>query len=261
MLPPSRVSHPPAMRVLVTTPATATAPVKNASVWEDFVDIFYAPVSVFMRRRDGRWLLPLLVYTLLSAGIFFALRPMMQPMMDRQLAQQVEAARARGASPAQIEQTQKIGRAMTDSPWAMAPIVIMIPITVFLIALGLWVVSKLFGSTQSLGQSMTIATYANFPRVLVGIVSVALLYASGSEGISSQYAVGLSPAALMPSETSPYVLALLSRLELGTVWTTVLLAVGVYVIGRVSKSSAALTAIGVWLLATLLVIGQASMQA
>jgi hypothetical protein len=243
------------------TPATAAAPVKNASVWEDFVDIFYAPVSVFTRRRDGGWALPLLVYTLLSTGILFAMRPMMQPMMDRQLAATVEKMRADGAPAAQVAQAEKMGRAMSDSPWAMIPIVVMVPVAVFLVALALWIASKLFGSTQSLGQSMTIATYANIPRVLVGIVAVAVLYVTGSEGISNQYSTGLSPAALLPADTSPLVLGLLSRLELGVVWATVLLGVGVYVIGRVSKQSAGFTAFVVWLLATLLVLGTAAMQA
>jgi hypothetical protein len=245
----------------VTTPAAATAPVKPASIWEDFVDIFYAPSSVYERRRNAGWGLPLLVYTLLSAVMLFAARPMMQPMLERQASMQIEKMREQGMSGPQLESASKMTRGMIDSPLALIPIVLFVPLGVFLSALVLWMASKTFGSAQSLGQSMTVATFANFPRVLVGIVSLLILYATGSEGMSSQYAAGLSPASLLPDDTSVLVLALLSRLELGVIWATILLGVGTHVIGRVSKQSAAMIALAVWLLASLFVVGGAAMQA
>jgi hypothetical protein len=246
----------------VTTPDIASAPVKNASIWEDFVDIFYAPVAVFTRRRDGRWALPLLVYVVLSGALLFASRPLMQPMLDRQMAAQMEKMRGQSElSAEQRERALEMQRKVVDSPFALVGGLVFLPVAVFLVALGLWLVGKLFGSAHSLGQSMTIATYASFPRLVVGFIATAILFATGSDGVSSQYAMGLSPAALLPADTSTTVLALLSRFELGTVWATVLLGVGVYVIGRVSKQSAALTAFGVWVLATLLVLGSGAMQA
>jgi hypothetical protein len=244
----------------MTTSATTTIPATSASRWEDLVDIFYAPSAVYERRRDGRWGLPLLVYTLLSALVLFASRPMMQPMLERQAAQQMEKLREQGMSGEQLEMAAKMSRSMMDSPLTLIPMVAGIPIAVFVSALALWAASRLFGGTQSLGQSMTIATFANVPRLLVSIVALGLLYATGSEGMSSPYAAGLSPAALLPDDTSGIVLALLSRLELGVLWATVLLGVGVHVIGRVSKQSAATIAGLVWLLATIFTVGSAAMQ-
>src|ERR671932_2052109 len=43
----------------------------KASVWEDFIDIFYAPSQVFERRRDGRFGLALLVLALLTGILFY----------------------------------------------------------------------------------------------------------------------------------------------------------------------------------------------
>ena len=244
----------------MTEPAAATMPVKKSSVWEDCVDIFFAPRSVYERRRDGRWGVPLLIYTLLSAVLLFAARPMMQPMLDRQIAAQAEQMNQQEMSAEQRERAMEMSRGMMESPYAIIPIALVVPIAVFLVALLLWVAGKLFGSTQSLGQSITIATFASFPRLLIGIIALAILYATGSEGMSSQYASGLSPATLMPEGTSTMVLALLSRFELGTIWATVLLGVGTYVMGRVSKQSAAIVAVLVWIVATLFTVGSAAMQ-
>ena len=49
----------------------AETPPEKASLWEDFIEIFFAPSAVFARRRDGRFWLALIVYTLLI-GAFFA---------------------------------------------------------------------------------------------------------------------------------------------------------------------------------------------
>ena len=244
----------------MTTPDVTAAPVKPASVWEDCIDIFYAPTTVYERRRNGRWALPLLIYTLLTAVMMFAARPMMAPMLEKQAATQIEKMREGGMTGAQLENASKVTRAMIDSPYALIPIVLFVPLGIFISALLLWIFSKLFGSTQSLGQSMTIATFANFPRLVIGIISLGILYATGSAGISSQYSAGLSPASLLPDDTSVIVLAMLSRLELGVIWATILLGIGTYVIGRVSKQSAALVALLVWLCATLFAVGSAFMQ-
>ena len=72
----------------MTTPAasldsTPAAPAKPAALWEDFVDVFTQPAAVFDRRRDGRFGRALLALTVLGAVIFFATRPLVQPLFDR----------------------------------------------------------------------------------------------------------------------------------------------------------------------------------
>jgi hypothetical protein len=46
----------------------AAAPPK-ASRWEDFIDIFYAPSSVYARRADSGLLLPIVVVTNLTGAL------------------------------------------------------------------------------------------------------------------------------------------------------------------------------------------------
>ena len=70
------------------------APAK-ASLWEDFVDIFYAPSSVFARRANGEWGKPLLFLVITGTVLFFVTKNAMQPIMDAEFARQSAAAMRR----------------------------------------------------------------------------------------------------------------------------------------------------------------------
>src|SRR5882757_9613269 len=69
-----------------------SVPVKTASRWEDFIDIFYAPASVFERRASSGWGIPAMVVTVLVALIFFANKGVMQPIMDAEFTRATAAA-------------------------------------------------------------------------------------------------------------------------------------------------------------------------
>ena len=66
-------------------------PVKPASRWEDFIDIFYAPSSVYARRANSGFGIPMLVVTVLVGAIFLANSGVMQPIMDAEFARQTAA--------------------------------------------------------------------------------------------------------------------------------------------------------------------------
>src|SRR2546429_3167920 len=70
----------------------------KASLWEDFVDIFYAPSSVFARRSDGKFGLPLLLLIVIGVVLFFLTKNAMQPIMDAEFARQTAAAMRKNPS-------------------------------------------------------------------------------------------------------------------------------------------------------------------
>src|SRR4051812_33354117 len=66
------------------------APAK-VSLWEDFVDIFYTPSSVFARRADGKFGMPLLILIAAATLLFFLTKNAIQPVMDAEFARQTAA--------------------------------------------------------------------------------------------------------------------------------------------------------------------------
>src|SRR6266550_4239673 len=64
----------------------------TAAVWEDFVDIFYAPSYVFARRQNGNVWIPILVVTILMGTVYFMISGAMQPIFDAEFNRQAAAA-------------------------------------------------------------------------------------------------------------------------------------------------------------------------
>ena len=74
-------------------------------------------------------------------------------------------------------------------------------------------------------------------------------------------AISLSPARFVPpDQMNPIALQFLGRFDLITIWVTILLAIGLYVTGKVSKSRATVFGIIIWLLGALPALRQAYMS-
>jgi hypothetical protein len=110
-----------------------------------------------------------------------------------------------------------------------------------------WVVSRIVGAKESFAVAMMIATYSQFPH-LIDIISNAVqgLFLSPSS-ITSHYSVSLSPARFLDPDTSPFLLAVLGAIDVFTLWSVVLVGLGLYVTARIGKDRAAIAAALVWL--------------
>ena len=72
------------------------------------------------------------------------------------------------------------------------------------------------------------------------------------------YSISFSPARFMdPDTTSPILLAFAGRVDIFVLWSTVLLAIGLHVLGRVPRTQAYIVAAVVWLLGVLPALGGA----
>jgi hypothetical protein len=113
-------------------------------------------------------------------------------------------------------------------------------------------VGKLFDSVQTLGQGLMVATYAQFPRVLLGLLLMTiqgfLMDLSTADRI---YDVTFSAARFAGDGTSELMLVILSRFDVFIIWTTVLLGIGLHVTGKIPKSKAMIAAFIVWALGAL----------
>ena len=209
-----------------------TAPAKPAALWEDLIDIFTSPAAVFRRRRDGRFWLPLLMFTLISGASFYVGRPVIRGAFERQMSVQVAKIQADPNIPAdRKEAIANQMRGAVDSPWALVFPVVGLPIALFLTALALWLVGKLFGSGASLGQAMAVTSIAGIPRAVLGLVVAAVSLALGRDA-GTIYGITASPAAFLGPDASPVTAAMLARLDVGVLWHTVLLGVGLALMGR-----------------------------
>jgi hypothetical protein len=126
------------------------------------------------------------------------------------------------------------------------------PIAIFFTGLFLWIVGKFFGAKQTLGAALMVAAYANVIKVLgaiIGAVEVLLLDTSSMNGVM-RLSLGVGRF-FDPDTTSPVLMALVGRIDVFTIWVTILLGIGLSVTGRISRANAMLAAAIVWILGAL----------
>jgi len=221
----------------------------RASLWEDFVDIFYAPSQVFARRADGKFGMPLLFLVVVCAVLAFLTKNAMQPVMDAEFARR--SAEMMRKNPNLTAEQMASGRGFFET---FGPIFFAIGITVSVFGTGLvlWLVGKLFDAKESVAAAIMIATYAEMPRIVQILVNAAQGLFMAPEKLTSMYSVGISPARFMdPDHASPVILALASRVDPFVIWITVLLAIGLHVIGKIPKQQAYIAAAITWVVGAL----------
>lgn len=228
-----------------TDPERAAAKAASAGRWEDFVDIFHAPSQVFARRESSGYAVPMLVVTLVLGGIFLANSGVLQPIMDAEFARASAAAMRRNPqiTPEMMDKGRRMGEV-----FAKIGVFIGTPIALFLIGLVLWVVGKLFGAVQTLSAAVMVASYSYVPKIVEGLLLGVQGLLMDSASLDGRYRLSFSPARFLdPETTSPVLLAMAGRVDLFTIWVSVLLAIGLAVTGRIPRRQAALAVVIVWI--------------
>jgi hypothetical protein len=220
-------------------PDAAPEAPKTASRWEDFIDIFYAPTSVFARRERSGFGIPMLVVTVLVGGIFLANSGVMQPIMDAEFQR------------ATASEMMEKGRAIGET-FAKIGAFVFIPVGMFLTGLALWLVGKLFDAKASLAAAIMVASYAFVPRIVEQVINGVQGLLLDPASLNGRYRLSLGAGRFLdPDTTSPILLALVGRADLITIWITVLLAIGLSVVGKIPRQRAAIAAVLVWFLGAL----------
>jgi hypothetical protein len=122
----------------------------------------------------------------------------------------------------------------------------------------LWACGKLFEAKETLTQATMVAAFAFMPRIIEGLVVAVQGLLLDPSSFTGRWRVSLGVGRFLdPDATSPALLALVGRLDVFTIWVTVLLAIGLAVTGRIPRVRAAMAAALVWLLGALPLLLQA----
>jgi hypothetical protein len=227
------------------------APAK-AGLWEDFVDIFYAPSTVFARRANGQFGLALLFLVVVATLLYFVTKNATQPIMDAEFARR--SADMLAKNPNMTAEQLASGRGMMET---LGPLFFGIGLTVTVLGTGvvLWLVGKLFDAKETVAAAIMVATYAEVPRILQVLTNAAQGLFMAPEKLNSTNSVGFNLARFMdPDHASAVAIAVASRVDLFTIWVTVLLAIGLHVVGRIPKQQAAIAAAITWVVGALPVL-------
>lgn len=216
------------------------APPPAASRWDDYLDIFIAPSRAFERRRDGHFGHAMLVFIVLVGLIYFGTRSAMEPIY---MAEFERGMRSRpGVTPEQIEQMRGMA-----GMFGLIFVFVGTPIVMFVTGLVTFVAARLASITVTVAQAIAIVALSNFPRLIGAVVGALQALLMDEQKLTSQYVVHLGPARFMDPETgSKLLLAVAGRADLFTLWLTVLIGLGLKVVGKSSTGQAVAAAALVW---------------
>ena len=232
----------------VSTDPSAPAPDK-ASVWEDFLDIFYEPSQVFRRRAEGNFWIPMLMVAVLMGALAYANRNIMRPVFDAEFARNMTAAMQKNP-----QLTQDAVNKMKDFSFTVAQYgtVLMIPIMILVLAFVVWVLVKAFGARISWNAALIVTSFAMIARVVQQVaISVQGLILDPAH-IVSRFSVQVGPGRFMNADTvQPVVGAVMDHLDVFVLWGVVLTAIGVAVIGKLPKAKAWAFGVTFWVVTLL----------
>jgi hypothetical protein len=224
-----------------SAPVAPTPP--KAALAEDFVDIFFSPREVFARRANSGFVLVMIIVTLLLGGLFLVNRGTMESIMDAEFARGM--AEAMKANPSMTQEQMDAGKKFAGYTMSIGAFVF-IPIVMLLTGLGAWLTTRLLGAKISYAAATMIATYAYLPRVLesLGISLQGMLL--DTSAMRGRFQLSLGVGRFLDPEMSPGLLGLVGRLDVFTLWVTVLIAVGIAVVAKLPREKAIAAGALVW---------------
>ena len=213
---------------------TSAVPPEKASVVEDFIDIFYAPSTVFARREKSGFWTQLLVITLLTALFVFASRAVFSQIFDAEFAR--GAAKAIAKNPQVTQEMMDRMKPMQEKITSFVFYVIT-PIIIFVTALVVWLVGKVLSIKLTYTQAAMITTLAWIPRLVGGLLGALQVLVMDTTNVTSPFALGFSPARFMnPDTTNGKLFGLMGSLDVFALWYAVLIGIGIAVMGKVPRS-------------------------
>jgi hypothetical protein len=233
----------------------AGAQAQRAAIWEDFIDIFFAPSSVFARRTNGSVWAPLLVVTIALGALVYLNSGVLQPMMEAEFNRGMAAAMRSNPrfTPEMADRFRETGIRIAQFAGF-----VFVPIAILATGTALWLIGKLFEAKQAYRAALVVAAYSYVPKILEAVIQGAQGLLLDPAQLNGRYRITLGVGRFLdPDSTSQLLLAIVGRIDVFTIWVTILLAIGLSVTGGISRSRAFLAAPLIWAVGAVPVVLQA----
>jgi bacteriorhodopsin len=225
---------------------------------EDVINIFIKPTSAFENNRNASFVKPALVQMVILTALAFALNNLISPYLDADFQRGVTLAAQKGTPmPAQA-----VAMGAKFAGYSLFAIGILGPwLTAIFGGLFTWIGARIVGAKLTYGQSATVASWSAFPSILAFITMGILGVLADPTTVRGVTDAQLGPGRFVdPMTTPPVLLTLLQSLDLFSIWTVVLLGIGVAVVARVSTGTGMIASVIKWALVALFTVGAAALR-
>jgi hypothetical protein len=217
--------------------------VGQSSLVEDLIDVFFSPAAMFTRRAGRPSWAAYAIVTVLLAAAFYSSLGALQGFFDAEL---MRAMADMAAKNPQLTADQIAGMQGTmEASFKYGGFVVM-PFLLLVLGACVWLVAKILGGELGYGGGVMIASFAYLPKVLESLlVSVQSLVIDTSK-FTGRYEFSWGVGRFLDPAMPQGMQNLLGRIDLFTLWTTLLIAVGLAYSAKVPKSKAYAGAAIVW---------------
>jgi hypothetical protein len=217
------------------------------SAWGRLVGVLVSPVKTFESiARRPTWGVAFVVLVVLAAASGVLAWQRVDSQQMRESTREQVAARGQALNDEQLDQAVKFTQIVGYGCSAAMP-----AIAYLIAALALWGAFKVAGGEIGFPGSLAVTVHGMMPWGVAALLAVPVVLARGTvdyDQLRAGIMLASSAAALAPADASQVTLAVLSSLDVFSLWTIVLLAIGFAAAARVSRAKAAITVTVLWLL-------------
>jgi hypothetical protein len=245
----------------VSSPTVQTPEsVEGSNSFSRIFGVLFSPKTTFESiARRPTWLLPLVLLCIAESAIVgvYGHRVGWRSLIEKQLANNSQF---QALAPA--EQESRIQIALKYTPTIAYTEVILGPFLVAVILAGVfWLIFNMaVGAKIGFRLSLAVVCYALVPGIFLSLVGVLILYLKDPSTVDLQHLIASNAGAFVSSDSSKWLVALLSSVDLFVFWEMILLAFGFSAAApkKVSFGGAFAWIFVLWLLVVMIRVGFAA---
>ncbi|MDR3793202.1 MAG: YIP1 family protein [Terracidiphilus sp.] len=231
--------------------------------WERVSNTFTAPSKTFNDIAAGNksWWLPFLIMLVFSYLFFGAIQMKIGWPQVAENAMHMNAKaeeKLAQAPPETREQALKVTQYSIEGSFLASPLVVLAASAI--ISLVLWgTINFIFAGKATFPAIFSVWMFASLPGTIKAILGSIVAFFTAPESFNIQnFAPTSIGAFLSPTDTNAAIYKLATALDVTTIWSMALLAIGVAAVARVKRSSGYIAVFGWWGLLTLISVGWAA---
>ena len=209
--------------------------------FERIIGIFTSPTKTFESiARKPDWFIPLIVMLLFAAATGFIASDRID--FEGTMREQLEGNRM---TEEQREKAIEMGGGMQKAGPYLG--VLFTPIILLIIAGLIMLGHKIMGGAGDFGAYFSVAVYGWFPQFIKGLLVTIILLAGEPKTINEMMVAAYSnPGFLADPSTNPVLFAFLTKLDVFTIWSLILMTIGYSIVSRGSRMRSAVIVVGLW---------------
>jgi len=247
----------------VQPPAEATP---GLSEWQRVTNTFTAPSKTFddIKRGNKSWWMPFVILSLvgyiLFAAIFFKIG--MTKVVENQIRMDPKAEERLAQVPAdQRELQEKISIYVTEGVFIANPLFVLAGTAIGSLVL-LGTINFVFGGKATFGGIFSVWMFAGLPGVVKVLLGTLVIFLAGEpDTFNIKNFAPTNLAAFVfpnPLEANKALYSLANSLDVVTIWTMVLLGIGIASVAGVKRTSGYIAVFGWWAMIVLVSVGIAA---